>query len=120
MAKYSGQQQNKGGKAKVVSKTPIKQLEIIGTPKALKRLRNMLGIIIAGFAFLLYAQSISFNYTLDDGTVIRENKVTKKGITGIPEIVKHGYWYGFNQSREAAYRPTSLVMFAIEWHFFED
>jgi len=120
MAKYSGQQQNKGGKAKVITKPSSKQIDVTSSPKALKRLRNMLGIIIAVFAFVLYFQSVSFNYTLDDGTVIRENKVTRKGVHGIPEIIKHGYWYGFNQSREAAYRPTSLVMFAIEWHFFED
>jgi tetratricopeptide (TPR) repeat protein len=120
MAKYTSQQQNKGGKAKMVSKPLGKQMEIIATPKALKRLRNVLGIIIAVFAFVLYAQSISFNYTLDDGTVLRENKVTKKGISGIPEIMKHGYWYGFNQSKEAAYRPTSLIMFAMEWQLFDD
>jgi len=120
MAKYTGQQQNKGGKAKVITKSPSKQMEVTAGPKALKRLRNGLGIIIAVFAFVLYAQSISFNYTLDDGTVLRENKVTKKGISGIPEIIKHGYWYGFNQSREAAYRPTSLIMFAMEWQLFDD
>src|SRR5665213_287244 len=120
MAKYTGKNQNNGGKVKVVAKKPVKQMELIGTPKLLKRLKISLGLIIAVFALVLYAQSISFNYTLDDGTVLRENKVTKKGVQGISEIIKHGYWYGFNQSREAAYRPTSLIMFALEWQLFDD
>ncbi len=83
-------------------------------------LKKQLGILIAIVSFLLYAQSISFRYTLDDGTVIKENKVIKKGFAGIPTIIKTGYWYGFNDSNDAAYRPVSLVMFAIEWQCFPD
>ncbi len=107
-------------KAKPASKSVLRKPEIIADPESLRRLKIWLGLIIAAFAFVLYAQSISFSYTLDDGTVIRENKVTRKGISAIPTIIKNGYWYGFNDSHDAAYRPTSLVMFAIEYQIFDD
>src|ERR1035441_2122688 len=83
-------------------------------------LKNSLGLIIAVFAFLLYAQSISFVYTLDDGSVIKSNTITTKGIAGIPTIFKHSYWFGINDTRVAEYRPVSLAMFAMEWQFFPD
>src|SRR3569832_2193619 len=118
MAKqYKGQ---KKGSDWVVSKPVAKAVEPLATPESLLRLKRTLGIIIAAFGLLLYAQSISFNFSLDDGTVIKENKLTKKGISAIPEIIKHSYWYGFNQSDDATYRPTSLVMLAIEYKLFGD
>ncbi len=79
--------------------------------------RNLTWLIFV-FAFILYAQSISFDYTLDDGSVIKENVVTKQGIKAIPTIFKHSYWYGINDTRVAEYRPTSLAMFAVEWQLF--
>ncbi len=84
----------------------------------MKTLKTSLGILIAVFAFLLYAPSIAFNYTLDDGSVVKENSITTQGIAGIPTILKHSYWFGINDTRVAEYRPVSLVMFAIEWQFF--
>ncbi len=111
---------SKNNKAKTNTKTVAKRHDIIGDATSLKRLKTSLGIIIAVLAFVIYAQSIHFGYTLDDGTVIRENKVTKKGIAAIPTIISHGYWYGFNESKDAAYRPTSLIMFAIEYQIFDD
>src|ERR1039457_3673564 len=113
-------QNNKGTKGRTISKTIVRKQEVIADPESLKKLKIVLGIIIAAFAFLLYAQSINFSYTLDDGTVIRENKITRKGISAIPTIFTHGYWYGFNESKDAAYRPASLIMFAIEYQLFND
>ena len=53
-------------------------------PGAQKKLRNTLSIFIAVFAFALYAQSISFKYALDDGTVVKDNFLTTKGLKSIP------------------------------------
>lgn len=61
-------------------------------PKALLKLKIYLGIIIAAFAFILYAQSIFHNYTLDDHPVIDKNRITTQGIAGIPTILKTDYW----------------------------
>ncbi|MGI8580734.1 MAG: hypothetical protein ACR2KX_00935 [Chitinophagaceae bacterium] len=74
--------QNK--KKKLAGETPSKKLAEKPTdPKALLKLKTTLGIIVAAFAFILYAQSIFHNYTLDDHPVIDKNKVTKQGIAGI-------------------------------------
>ncbi len=88
-------------------------------PKDSRKLKLILGIIIAAFAFLLYAQSISFDYVLDDITVTKDNKFVTQGIAGIPEILITDYWYGYSVDlRCPEYRPASVVMFAIEWQLF--
>ena len=86
-------------------------------PKALMKLKTSLAIIIALFAFILYAQSIDHSYTLDDHPVIDENSITTTGIEGIPTIFKTDYWYGSGHDnlRGPIYRPTSLTLFAIVW-----
>src|ERR1039457_6972183 len=90
-------------------------------PDALRKLKISLGIIIAVFAFILYAQSISFNYTYDDIAVTSQNKIIRMGISGIPTILKTDYWYGYKDNlRGPVYRPVSLVMFALEWQLFPD
>ncbi len=86
----------------------------------LSKIRNALGIIIAAFAFMIYAQSISFNYALDDTAVIKENKIVHQGISGIPELLKKSYWYGFTHVDDPIYRPLSMVLFAVEWQLFPD
>jgi tetratricopeptide (TPR) repeat protein len=79
-------------------------------------LRTSLGIIIAVFAFILYVQSVHYNFTLDDHPVIDQNKVTVKGFAGIPIILATDYWYGFkDEFRGPVYRPASLIIYAIVW-----
>src|SRR6188508_1420195 len=86
-------------------------------PKVSNKLKVFLVIIIAVFTFILYAQSISHNYTLDDHPVIDENSITKMGLSGIPTILKTDYWFGAgrDQLRGPIYRPTSLIVFATAW-----
>ena len=92
---------------------------IITTPLDLKKLKLSLGLIIAAFAFILYAQSIAYNYTLDDHPVIDYNRFTTQGFAGIPTLIKTDYWYG-DKGKDGGpiYRPTSVIMFAIVWQFF--
>jgi len=87
--------------------------------KAFKKLKISLGIIIAVFAFLLYVQSVAYNYTLDDHPVIDENTITTKGFAGIPTLIKTDYWYGcIGKGGGPIYRPTSVIMFAVVWQLF--
>jgi tetratricopeptide (TPR) repeat protein len=87
-----------------------------------KKIKAILAIIIAAFAFVLYAQSISHDYTLDDHKVIDQNIVTTRGIAGISTILKTDYWYGsgHNELRGPIYRPTSLIIFALVWEGWPD
>jgi protein O-mannosyl-transferase len=96
-----------------------KQIKTTSDLKSPKKLKFSLGIIIAVFAFVLYSQSINYDYTLDDSTVTVENSVTTRGLSGIPTILKTDYWYGsgHNILRGPIYRPTSLIIFAMVWEF---
>ena len=90
-------------------------------PKIIKKIITALAIFISLFAYILYAQSLNHNYTLDDHPVLDENSVTTKGLEGIPTILKTDYWYGsgHDELRGPVYRPTSMIIFAIAWDFFQ-
>jgi tetratricopeptide (TPR) repeat protein len=84
-----------------------------------KRLKILLAVFITAFALLLYAQTVTYKFALDDGSVIVENKLVQKGFGGIKQILATDYWYGYTeQLRGLQYRPASLLMFAIEEGFF--
>lgn len=80
-------------------------------------------IILFLFAFLLYGNTISFDYTLDDKLYITKNEFTKNGISGIKDILTNDLltgFYGIKKDLVAGgrYRPLSQVTYAIEWEFF--
>ncbi len=109
-------------KKQIPSKPKANTVAIPADPNALKKLKISLGIIIGLFAFIIYAQSISFKYTLDDHFVISDNEIIKQGLSSIPTILKTDYFLGFNNGDYSGpiYRPASLILFAIEWQFFPD
>lgn len=74
------------------------------------------------FGFLLYANTLSFDYALDDKLYITHNEFTKQGIAGIPDLVSHDLLIGFygkekNLLEGGRYRPLSLITYAIEYEF---
>jgi len=82
-------------------------------------------IAIFAFAFCLYANTLSHDYTQDDAIVIYDNMFTQQGIQGIPGILKYDTFYGFFKEEGKAklvsggrYRPFTLIMFALEWEIF--
>ena len=102
-------------------KTALKSPERIVVSVPTGKLKKQLGFFIVIFSFVLYAQSISFDYAYDDITVIQGNRLIKEGIKAIPDLMTSDYWYGFSGNKEGAiYRPASLIMFAIEWTLFPD
>ncbi len=77
------------------------------------------------FAFLLYANTLTHDYTQDDAIVIYDNMFTTKGLEGIPGILKYDTFYGFFKTEGKAnlvaggrYRPLTLVLFAVEVSLF--
>ena len=88
--------------------------------KSILKLKNLLGVLIAFISLLLYVQSISFDYNLDDSVVILANNNIKQGIAGIPIILTKDRLFGVEEQalRTPEYRPASFVLFAIEWEFF--
>lgn len=76
---------------------------------------NRIYLLVALLTFLLYANTLGHSYTVDDATVIENNKFTVKGFTGLKDIFTSSYRAGFWERKEGLYRPLSVAMFAIEW-----
>ena len=81
-------------------------------------INHKVGILLGLIAFLLYSNTINFDYVLDDSAAIVENQFVKKGIAGIPDLLKSDFWH-FSNLQLGYYRPLSLVTFAIEQQFFK-
>ncbi len=77
----------------------------------------VLAVVCFLFAFTLYTNTFHHSYVLDDGGTAIDNTLVKKGIAGIPTLLKTTYRYGANNLSDNLYRPLSLIMFAIEWEF---
>ncbi len=79
--------------------------------------------IIFLFAFLLYSNSISNKYSVDDSIVIERNMFTKKGLKGMAGIWGKDTFVGFfgnerNLVSGGRYRPLTVAMFALENQLF--
>lgn len=79
--------------------------------------------IIFLFAFVLYGQSLSYDYALDDTIVITSNEFTKDGVQGVGDILSYDTFTGFFGKQKllvagGRYRPLSLITFAIEVELF--
>lgn len=66
----------------------------------------------------IYANTFKHGFALDDDVVFLKNNFVQKGINGIPDIISHGFLYGFNQRNDQSYRPLVLINFAIEQSIF--
>jgi tetratricopeptide (TPR) repeat protein len=73
------------------------------------------GLVIAAVSFVLYANTLSHEYALDDYPVIYGNSLTMQGVKSIPVMLKTAYWYGLDGKNDFLYRPLSLVTYAVEW-----
>lgn len=79
--------------------------------------------IIFLFAFVLYGQTMTYDYALDDTIVITSNEFTKAGVKGIGDILSYDTFTGFFGKQKllvagGRYRPLSLISFAIEYELF--
>jgi tetratricopeptide (TPR) repeat protein len=77
---------------------------------------NALIILIA---FLIYSNTLSHKYALDDAMVITHNQFTQKGFSGLKEIFTTDSFTGFYAEKKVnlpggRYRPLSIATFAIE------
>jgi tetratricopeptide (TPR) repeat protein len=83
------------------------------------------GLFLFVLAFLLYANTLTHGFVLDDGIVITENKAVRAGVAGIGDLLTKDSFFGFSGSSEAAhivagarYRPLSLLLFAVLYQLF--
>ncbi|MCX7954017.1 MAG: hypothetical protein N3A01_02375 [Bacteroidales bacterium] len=73
-------------------------------------------ILILAFSFILYGNTVTHSYNLDDYFVIRENKQVLKGISAIPQIFSSNYFE--NSQVKFGYRPVTKAIFALEVSIF--
>ncbi len=82
-------------------------------------LNTKLCIVLAVVSCLVYANTLSNDYALDDVMMITGNHYVKQGFAGIPILLKTHHLEGFGANTVFDYyRPLSLVVFAIEYQFF--
>ncbi len=78
-------------------------------------------LIIIALAFILYGNTISNNYSLDDSYVTGSNPIVQQGIKAIPTIFSSNY---ITMNAEEGgqhsygYRPIAKATYAIEWSIF--
>ena len=97
----------------------------INTPLPFWENTKLQAIFIFTLSFLLYANTLSYDFCQDDAIVITDNMFTTKGVAGIGGILQYDTFYGFFKESGKAqlvaggrYRPFTLVMFAIEYQLF--
>ncbi|MCX6257540.1 MAG: hypothetical protein NTW49_06570 [Bacteroidia bacterium] len=111
---------------KELKKKPANQTKKPGSPSFPKETWYIFGIIIA-LTFIIYGNTISNDYALDDSYVINQNDFTQKGIDGIGDIFSKDFFsgryekYGKNENIVVGgrYRPLSVATFAIEQQLFK-
>lgn len=70
-------------------------------------------LLLGGFAFLLYANTLGHGYVLDDDLALKLHNNVNRGLAGIGDIFAAPYREGCFGG--CLYRPLTLVTFAIEW-----
>ncbi|WP_254448651.1 tetratricopeptide repeat protein [Spirosoma rhododendri] len=66
---------------------------------------------------LLYVNTFGHQYALDDIAAIEQNLFVRKGIAGIPDLMRTEFWH-FSNISLGYYRPLSLITFALEQEYF--
>ncbi|MBI4947639.1 MAG: DUF1736 domain-containing protein [Bacteroidetes bacterium] len=81
-------------------------------------------IFLFVFAAGLYLNTLNHKFAFDDSVVITGNKYTLQGFEGIKTLATKDLFYGIYGNaldlEGGRWRPLTLVMFAIEYHFFGD
>lgn len=74
----------------------------------------------AVLGFLVYANTLGFDFALDDYAAILENNSTKRGLAAIGEIFSTSYRYGYLMLADDLYRPLPKAIYAVLWEFWPD
>ncbi len=83
--------------------------------------------LVFAFGALLYANTLTHEFTQDDAIVIYDNMFTTQGVSGIKGLFTKDTFYGFFKEEGKAklvsggrYRPLTPAMFAIEYGLVGD
>ncbi|MCX6218766.1 tetratricopeptide repeat protein [Spirosoma sp.] len=76
-------------------------------------------VVLALLGVALYINTFGHQYALDDIAAVGQNLFVKKGIAGIPDLLRTEFWH-FSNISLGYYRPLSLITFALEQEYFKD
>ena len=107
-------------KKEIVSRTSVQAIKSSPNFLSLSKAKLYLSLFLSSIAFLLYINTLSHDYTVDDATVMKNNKLVVQGVKAIPEIFASPYRKGFWERQESLYRPLSVALFALEWQLAPD
>ncbi len=85
------------------------------------KLKPIFWIFLAAFfGAILYVQTVSYDYSGDDGIYAKFNRVTSKGMEEWPELFKYGSmnFIEIDPVNTSIYRPFTLLTFAVERQVF--
>src|SRR2546421_8099647 len=74
-----------------------------------------LGCIIAVVGFLIYSQSLKYDFTYDDSISITDNAITTKGVKSLGTIFTTVFYSGSAATDVSLYRPVPKAVFAVCW-----
>ena len=75
-------------------------------------------MLLFAASVLVYANTFQHDFVLDDDVVFLQNRFVQEGVSAIPEIITHGFLYGYNERNDQSYRPLVLINFAAEKSIF--
>jgi len=79
------------------------------------RSKTNIRILLAILAFVVYAQSINFEFTLDDDIFYQKHASVQRGFSGIGEFFTYGSMFKFDGTTGVQpYRPVTLLSFAAD------
>jgi len=79
---------------------------------------KVVAILLLVLTFVLYGNTLNHELVLDDLLVVSGNSYVQEGLSGIPDILAHGYLHGSSGDEGLTYRPVALITFAVEEQFF--
>jgi tetratricopeptide (TPR) repeat protein len=80
---------------------------------------KFLCLLLSLASLLVYANTLTNSYTLDDATVITENTLVKQGFKAIPELLATPRLRGFGLSNDReSYRPIPMITHAVEYELW--
>ena len=78
-------------------------------------------IILVVAVLIMYGNSISYDFTIDDNIFYVHHSSVQKGLSGIDEMFKYGSLEKYNgMTGVQPYRPITLVSFAIQKQLFDN
>ncbi|MFT5585452.1 MAG: tetratricopeptide (TPR) repeat protein [Cognaticolwellia sp.] len=100
------------------AKKPTAKASPTKEPPGLRLNALWIPVLLVALTVLLYAQTLNFDYALDDNSVISSNRWVQQGLAGVLPLFESSYWEGFFQGFASYYRPLPMISYALEFELF--